>query len=47
MTSRALASALDAPTRGYRARARAALEPYGAEAVQRLVAEQLVARLLG
>jgi hypothetical protein len=42
----ALAAALDAPRTGYAERAHVALEPYSEEAVDRLVAEQLVARLL-
>jgi hypothetical protein len=43
----ALAAALDTPSPGYNERAHAALAPYGQEAVQRLIAERLVARLLG
>jgi Glycosyl transferases group 1 len=42
----ALRVALDDPTRGYAERARQALEPYSRAAADRLVAEQLLPRLL-
>jgi glycosyltransferase involved in cell wall biosynthesis len=44
---RALRAALEDPAPGYRERARAALVPFGRAAVDRLVAEQLLPRLLG
>jgi glycosyltransferase involved in cell wall biosynthesis len=43
----ALREAIDSPTRGYRARAAELLEPYGTAAVDRLVVEELLSRLLG
>ncbi len=43
----ALRAALEDPRGDYRARARAALAPYAPAAVERLVAEQLLPRLLG
>ncbi len=42
----ALRAALDSPLRDYAARARAALAPYTYEAIDRIVAEQLLPRLL-
>jgi len=42
----ALAAALDDPRPDYAQRAHAAVEPFSAEAVDRLVAGELVARLL-
>jgi hypothetical protein len=41
-----LAAALDDPRGDYAERAHAALQPYSEEAVDRLIANQLVARLL-
>jgi glycosyltransferase involved in cell wall biosynthesis len=43
----ALRTALEDPARDYASRARAALEPFTREAVDRLVAEELLPRLLG
>jgi glycosyltransferase involved in cell wall biosynthesis len=43
----ALRDALDAPTAGYAARAAALVEPFGTAAVDRVVAEELLPRLLG
>jgi glycosyltransferase involved in cell wall biosynthesis len=43
----ALAAALDAPATGYAERARAELEPFSRAAVDRLLAGQLLTRLLG
>jgi glycosyltransferase involved in cell wall biosynthesis len=43
----ALRDALDTPTAGYAARAAELIEPFGQAAVDRLVSEQLLPRLLG
>jgi glycosyltransferase involved in cell wall biosynthesis len=45
--ARALRAALEDPLPGYAARAQAALSPYRLRALDRLVSEQLLARLLG